>query len=98
MKILLSGDQIVGLALDAYSGPMEYVTASEDFDESKIDQYKVVDGKVVVCIDRVKKLRQEAYREEADPLFFKVQRQEATQEEWAAKINEIRSRYPYPTE
>lgn len=39
--------------------------------------------------------RQLAYTQEADPLFFKVQRGEATHEEWLAKVEEIRSRFPY---
>jgi hypothetical protein len=38
-------------------------------------------------------LRAEAYRNESDPLFFKAQRNEATMEEWLAKVNEIKSRY-----
>jgi adenylate kinase family enzyme len=40
--------------------------------------------------------RAEAYRKEADPLFFQYQRGEATQQEWLDKIEEIRSQYPYP--
>lgn len=42
--------------------------------------------------------RKKAYIEEADPLFFKAQRGEATMEEWEAKIEEIKARYPYPEE
>jgi hypothetical protein len=42
--------------------------------------------------------RAAAYTTEADPLFFKAQRGEATIEEWQAKVAEIRSRYPYPQE
>lgn len=38
--------------------------------------------------------RQAAYTTEADPIFFKSQRGEATQAEWLAKIDEIRARYP----
>lgn len=38
--------------------------------------------------------RQAAYTAEADPLFFKSERGEATREEWLAKIDEIRARYP----
>ena len=41
-------------------------------------------------------LRRAAYAAEADPLFFKAQRGEATQAEWLAKIAEIKSRYPWP--
>jgi hypothetical protein len=40
--------------------------------------------------------RANAYREEADPLFFKAQRGEADMAEWEAKVEEIRNRYPYP--
>jgi hypothetical protein len=43
-------------------------------------------------------LRQSAYATEADPLFFQWQAGEATQEEWLSKREEIRLRYPYPTE
>jgi hypothetical protein len=39
-------------------------------------------------------LRLEAYRNEADPLFFKAQRGEATMQEWQDKVAEIKSRYP----
>ena len=42
--------------------------------------------------------RMEAYRTEADPLFFKAQRGEATVEEWQAKVAEIKARFPYPSE
>lgn len=35
-----------------------------------------------------------AYRTESDPLFFKWQRDESTKEEWLAKVEEIKQRYP----
>ena len=38
--------------------------------------------------------RRRAYIVEADPLFFKSQRGEATMEEWQAKVAEIKSRFP----
>ena len=40
--------------------------------------------------------RAEAYRTEADPLFFMSQRGEATEAEWQAKVAEIKARFPYP--
>lgn len=43
---------------------------------------------------RNKASRGNAYREEADPIFFKSQRGEATQEEWLAKVAEIKARFP----
>lgn len=43
-------------------------------------------------------LRKAAYIAESDPLFFKYQRGAATKEEWLAKIEEIKARYPDPAE
>ena len=44
-----------------------------------------------------KENRASAYRNEADPLFFKAQRGEATTDEWTAKVAEIKARFPYPS-
>lgn len=44
--------------------------------------------------DQITSSRIYHYREEADPLFFKMQRGEATAEEWQAKIDEIKLRFP----
>lgn len=38
--------------------------------------------------------RRIAYIAEADPLFFKAQRGEATMEDWQAKVAEIKERFP----
>ena len=43
--------------------------------------------------EEIKKLKEEAYKTEADPLFFKFQRGEATKEDWLFKIQEIRNRF-----
>lgn len=48
-----------------------------------------------VSKEELQALRQAAYAAEADPLFFKYQRGEATQEEWLTKINDIKARFPY---
>ena len=42
-----------------------------------------------------KENRATAYKLEADPLFFKAQRGEATQQEWLDKVEEIKQRFPY---
>lgn len=42
-----------------------------------------------------KENRAAAYKLEADPLFFKAQRGEATQQEWLDKVAEIQARFPY---
>jgi hypothetical protein len=41
-----------------------------------------------------RRARQEAYQSESDPLFFKWQRGEASEQEWLDKVAEIRLRYP----
>jgi len=42
-----------------------------------------------------KSSRAEAYRREADPLFFGWQREENTEQDWLDKVAEIRERFPY---
>jgi hypothetical protein len=51
---------------------------------------------VSVQIENLKAARAAAYQEEADPLFFKAQRDEVDMAEWEAKVQEIRNRFPYP--
>lgn len=63
--------------------------------------YKVVDATEEEIAQRKADLnaqaedsRANAYRSESDPLFFKWQRGEATQQEWLDKVTEIKQRYP----
>jgi hypothetical protein len=67
-----------------------------------LDQAKVDAAAIIVAQEQAlataQRNRAAAYTTEADPLFFKAQRGEATIEEWQAKVAEIRSRYPYPTQ
>ena len=42
--------------------------------------------------ERVERERARAYREEADPVFFRWQRGEATKDDWLSKVNEIKTR------
>jgi hypothetical protein len=55
-----------------------------------IDQNKVAEIKN----QAVETARKAAYAAEADPLFFKAQRGEATLQEWQNKILEIKNRFP----
>lgn len=48
--------------------------------------------------DTAKRNRAEAFRKEADPLFFGWQRNENEEEDWLDKVAEIRLRYPYSTD
>ena len=45
-------------------------------------------------IDNAAQLRQVAYQNESDPVFFKAQRGEATMQEWQDKVAEIKARFP----
>jgi hypothetical protein len=54
--------------------------------------------KLIPTLEQQQAARAEAYRAEADPLYFKAQRGEATNDEWLAKVAEIKARFPYPTE
>ena len=45
-------------------------------------------------LKQVETNRRNAYQNEADPLFLKWQRNEATEQEWLDKIEEIKERFP----
>ena len=68
----------------------------------KLDQAKVDAAAVIVAREQAlasaQRNRAAAYAAEADPLFFKAQRGEVSMDDWTAKVEEIRARYPYPTE
>jgi hypothetical protein len=66
------------------------------------DGWRVVDGEEVADTSvatptepAVQKARREAYQKEADPLFFKWQRGEATEQEYLDAVAAIRARFPY---
>jgi hypothetical protein len=56
-----------------------------NIDQVKLDKIKE---------EKIMQLRNNAYTTEADPLFFKAQRGEATLQEWRDKILEIKNRFP----
>ena len=68
----------------------------------QLDQAKVDAAAVIVAEEQAlaaaQRNRASAYTAEADPLFFKVQRGEASQADYDAKVAEIRTRFPYPQE
>ena len=66
---------------------------AEKVAERKAYERDVLPGKIRKSIETQ---RAAAYRLEADPLFFKAQRGEATTDEWTAKVAEIKARFPYP--
>jgi hypothetical protein len=61
---------------------------------NKWTQIWMVSDKPQAEIDEITtSLRADAYRNESDPLFFKWQRGEATEQEWLDKVAEIKARY-----
>jgi hypothetical protein len=60
----------------------------------KINQEKLKE----VELKRAQQNRADAYTKEADPLAFKMLRGEVTKEEWEAKVEEIKNRFPYPSD
>jgi hypothetical protein len=52
-----------------------------------------LDEEEQIYLTKLEAKRAEAYRTESDPLFFKAQRGEATQQEWLDKVAEIKARY-----
>ena len=52
------------------------------------------DAEIQSRIESHRLARSYAFKEEADPLFFKADRGEISRDEWLAKVEEIRSRYP----
>jgi hypothetical protein len=68
---------------------------AEEIAEREAFERDVLPG---VLLQQAKQSRAIAYAAEADPLFFKAQRGEATTAEWEAKVAEIKARYPYPDE
>jgi hypothetical protein len=47
---------------------------------------------------RIQAERARRYQLEADPLFFKAQRDEATMAQWRTVVDQIRADLPYPAE
>ena len=51
-----------------------------------------------VAFEAVETARQAAYQKESDPLFFSYQRGEATELEWLAAVEAVKTAYPYPVD
>lgn len=47
-----------------------------------------------IVAEKAESDRRAAYAAESDPLFFKFQRGEVSEQEWLDKITEIKMRYP----
>lgn len=59
---------------------------------------RIADAEAQAARDLARTARRAAFEAEADPLFFKVQRGEASRAEYDATVEAIRARHPYPKE
>jgi hypothetical protein len=98
MKHYLYGDAVINLypqvrAVDDSLGILDaqgnQVTVDEAAVAAEIQRLQLIKN-----AEQANTKRKAAYIAEADPLFFKAQRGEATMEEWQAKVAEIKARYP----
>jgi hypothetical protein len=73
----------------AFDAQGNQVTVDEDAIAAEIQRLQPIKAAEIASRNR-----QQAYIADADPLFFKAQRGEATMEEWQAKVAEIKQRFP----
>lgn len=67
---------------------------SEEIAQAQMQAQQAAQAEAQWNIANAAQLRQAAYAAEADPLFFKAQRGEATMADWQAKVAEIKTRFP----
>ena len=48
MKLIIQEDRIIGTATDDYDGPMQFASEPEGFDETRMAEYRLVDGVLVI--------------------------------------------------
>ena len=81
----------------------EYTTFLEWYADTPAPTWEEIQTTLIIITQEriyttAQRNRASAYTTEADPLFFKVQRGEANQADYDAKVAEIRTRFPYPQE
>ena len=90
-------------ALHSLRPGAEWVLRGDDLEWLDTNQTQPTEAEITAEVARLTALepariatenRRSAYIVEADPLFFKAQRGEATVEEWQAKVAEIKARWP----
>ena len=81
----------------AYNELTQMIRAVEavQIDGEWTQQWEVIDLPIEQQTENLRTARAEAYRTEADPLFFRAQRGETKMSEWSSKVQEIRNRFPY---
>jgi len=90
-------------ALHSLRPGAEWVLRGDELEWLDTEQTQPTEAEITAEVARLTALepariatesRRSAYIAEADALFFKAQRGEATVEEWQAKVAEIKARWP----
>ena len=79
---------------DGYSG-LTWLDDSPKPTKKALDE-AWADVQAALALETAQRNRAAAYAVESDPLFFKWQRGEGTEQEWMDAVQSIRDRYPYP--
>ena len=85
------------ITIDDGTGAFDADGNSVTLDDALVDAAAVVVAQEQ-ALATAKRNRAAAYTAESDPLFFKAQAGEVDEAKWLAKREEIRARFPYPTE
>lgn len=107
MKIFTNGDHVLGPYESIVQNGQTYLCDNEIVPahivagwhmQDVADDYvhpNVVARLIAEQNQRNKLLREQAYKTEADALFFKAQRDEIEMQVWLDKVADIKARYPY---
>ncbi len=52
MKLIHDNQRIIATATDSYAGPQPFIDAPIDFDVARLDEYRIIDGEVVLAAPR----------------------------------------------
>lgn len=73
-----------------------HVVPFTDEQLAEIETYNAPEAVYEREYKEVQRQRQQAYRDEADPLFFYAERGKGQKQAWLDKVAEIDARLPYP--
>jgi cell division protein FtsN len=97
MKTLYDGTQVPKDTPTKLTDKGRELLTQEEIAAREAEEAAWEEGRTEREAEQARQQRRKAYQLEADPIYFKWQRSDATVEQWTAKINEIRNRYPIPT-
>jgi hypothetical protein len=79
---------------DGYQG-LTWLSDSPKPSEAELEALWA-DVEAEIAHEKVEQARADAYRETSDPIFFQYQRGDATEAEWLAAVEAVKTAHPYP--